>query len=663
MHKVLFIDVNDTFTHITGYSKEEALGKTSRILKSGRHTVAYYADMWQMLIQKGQWSGEIWNRRKNGEVYAHMLTISAVSDNHGQIQHYVSLFTDITTMKEHQQQLEHIAHYDALTNLPNRVLLSDRLQQAMVQAGRQGKQLAVIYLDLDGFKVVNDTYGHNVGDDLLIMLAKNMKEALREGDTMARLGGDEFVAVLVDLEEHQDCEPVIERLLKAASSPIQVGDIVLQVSASIGVTFYPQEGVDADQLMRQSDQAMYLAKQSGKNRYFLFDVKQDAAVKNQRDKLDDIFRGIAQKEFVLYYQPKANMKTGEVIGVEALIRWQHPQRGLLAPADFLPIIENHPISLPLGEWVIETALLQIEQWHAQALYMPISVNISGYQLQKSNFVEQLQQLLIAHPKVNPSYLELEILETSALEDILQVSDVMRRCHMMGINFAIDDFGTGYSSLTYLKHLPAELLKIDRSFVYNMLNDPDDLAIIEGILGLAKAFRRGVIAEGVETVAHGELLLMLGCELAQGYGIAKPMPADTFALWVKNWKPDALWLAWQHHSVNPDALPLLFAETEHRAWIKMLESFFRGERKIEPPMDEHLCRFGLWHGKENKLSGGTDVWLQHIGQLHEYVHTLGKELLELHYQGAKDEVIGRLEELSVSSNTLIEKLREKIIKPN
>ena len=655
----VIIDVNDTFTDITGYSKEEALGQTPRMMKSNRHTREFYVDMWDTLFKQGQWHGEIWNRRKNGEVYAQMLTISAVSDTYGNIQHYVSLFTDITTMKKHQQQLEHIAHYDALTDLPNRVLLADRLKQAMAQTLRQGKQLAVVYLDLDGFKVVNDTYGHNVGDELLIILAKHMGEALREGDTMARLGGDEFVAVLVDLEEHQDCEPIIERLLQATSNVVNVGNITLQVSSSIGVTFYPQDGIDADQLMRQADQAMYLAKQSGKNRYFLFDIVQDVALKAQRENLEDILRAIEQEEFVLYYQPKVNIKTGEIIGAEALVRWQHPKRGLLQPLTFLPSLENNPMSIRLGEWVIETALMQIAQWHTLGLNIPISVNVGGYQLQQSNFVERLHQLLMVHSDVNPHDLELEILETSALEDISQVSDVIHRCQKLGIRFALDDFGTGYSSLTYLKHLPAELLKIDQSFIRDMLSDPDDLAIIEGILGLAKAFRRNVIAEGVETVEHGELLLALGCEWAQGYGIAKPMPAHLIPQWVKTWEPDVKWTVWQNRTVTQEAWPLLFAEIEHRAWIKSLESFFKGERKSSPLMDAHLCRFGIWHEQMSQTRYGKNDWFEQVGIIHNDIHVLGEELLALFLSGQKAKTLMRLSELHALSQTLIEKLRDRI----
>ena len=536
------IDVNDTFTVATGYSREEALGQNPRILKSGRQPPEFYADMWKALLEEGCWYGEVWNRRKNGEVYAEMKTISAVCDADKNITHYIGMGTDITQMKSHQDQLERIAHYDILTNLPNRSLLSDRLSQAMLQCRRRKQSLAVVFLDLDHFKDVNDAHGHEVGDELLIALSARMKEALREGDSLARFGGDEFVAVLADLINVEDCEPVLERLLLAASEPVTVGDQVLNVSASLGVTFYPQDSVDADQLLRHADQAMYAAKQAGKNRYHLFDTAQNDAINVQRENLEAIRSALDNHQFLLHYQPKVNMRTGVVMGVEALIRWQHPERGLLNPIDFLPVIEHSPMMIEMGEWVIDTALTQIRQWQEMGLNLPVStsVNIAAVQLQQYDFTDRLITLLAAHPDVEPHYLGLEVLETSALEDVDHVSTIMNACMALGVQFSLDDFGTGYSSLTYLRRLPASQIKIDQSFVRDMLHDADDFAIVEGVIALAKSFKRGVIAEGVETIEHGTALLQLGCELAQGYGIARPMPAGDIPEWVANWKPDDAW---------------------------------------------------------------------------------------------------------------------------
>jgi diguanylate cyclase (GGDEF)-like protein/PAS domain S-box-containing protein len=535
------INVNASFTRITGYTREEALGQNPRLLRSGRQLREYYEVMWDSIKTQGHWVGEILNRRKCGEVYAEMQTISAVRDAQGEISHFVSLFSDITTLKEHEQQLERIAHFDALTSLPNRVLLADRLNQAMHNVQRRDQLLAVVYLDLDGFKAINDNFGHDAGDQLLRAVSTRMKLTLREGDTLARIGGDEFVAVLVDLPKPTACTPLLSRLLAAASEPLQLDRQTLQVSASLGVTFFPQaDSIDAEQLQRQADQAMYQAKLSGKNRYHLFDAEQDRSLRSHHASLEHIRLALTRNELVLHYQPKVNMRTGQVVGAEALIRWQHPEQGLLAPAHFLPAIENHALAVEVGEWVIHTALAQMQAWQAQGLHLPVSVNVGARQLQQRDFVARLKAILAEHPQVDPAHLELEVLETSALEDIPGVSLVMESCRELGVLFALDDFGTGYSSLTYLKRLPVAILKIDRSFVHDMLDDADDLAILKGVIGLAQAFKREVIAEGVETVAHGTALLALGCELAQGYGVACPMPAAKLPAWVQGWQPDVAW---------------------------------------------------------------------------------------------------------------------------
>ncbi len=469
--------------------------------------------------------------------------IVVARDDDGKPLRMIGTNTDISERKEYERTLKHIAHFDALTNLANRVLLADRLQQAMAQAHRRNQLMAVVYLDLDGFKHINDQYGHLVGDQVLITLALRMKEALREGDTLARLGGDEFVAVLIDLEDVSASTPLLARLLAAAAQAVSVRDLSLQVSASLGVTLYPQkQDLDADQLLRQADQAMYQAKLAGKNRYHIFDADQDSHLRHQHEALERIRQALAHDELVLYYQPKVNMRSGKVIGAEALIRWQHPEQGLLAPSAFLPLIENHPLAVAVGEWVINTALTQMEHWHAAGLDLPVSVNIGARQLQQGNFVPQLRAILAAHPHLQPDWLELEVLETSALADMAQVSQVIEDCAQFGVKFALDDFGTGYSSLIYLKRLQVTSLKIDQSFVREMLDDADDLAILHGVIGLASAFRCQVIAEGVETVAHGTLLLQMGCELAQGYGIARPMPAECLPAWVATWPSNAEWRA-------------------------------------------------------------------------------------------------------------------------
>ncbi|HEV2487553.1 MAG TPA: EAL domain-containing protein [Terracidiphilus sp.] len=648
------LEVNDMFTRITGYHREEVLGQNPNLLKSGLHSKEFYDEMWRALVKEGHWSGEIWNKNKSGDIFAEMLTITAVHDAGGKLLQYVALFSDITQIKKHAQQLEHLTHYDVLTSLPNRALLADRLHQAMAQANRRKQVLAVAYLDLDGFKGINDRHGHEAGDRLLTSLAFNMKCALREGDTLARLGGDEFVAVMLDLDNAEASVPVLALLLEAASEQVQVGDLSLCVSASIGVAFYPQaEVADPDLLLRQADQAMYQAKLAGGNRYHIFDPDHDQSVRGRHENLEHIRNALAAREFVLFYQPKVNMRTGKVVGVEALIRWQHPIRGLLPPGMFLPVIEDHSLAIEVGEWVIDSALAQMESWHAAGLDMPVSVNVCALQLQQTDFVDRLGNLLAAHPNVKPFSLEIEVLETSALQDVVQTSQVLNACHSIGVAFALDDFGTGYSSLTYLKRLPASILKIDQSFVSDMLEDPENLNILEGILGLALAFHRQVIAEGVETVEHGLMLLQLGCELAQGYGIARPMPARDLPGWVSGWRPDPRWA--EVPPVHAGNRALLYACVEHRAWIAAFESFLQGKRHTPPALDIHHCRFGMWLDAEEKAGRGEEPACRSVETAHRHFHELAAEIFAAQAQGRNSEGIGRLGELRGLCDELLEQL--------
>lgn len=529
------IDVNDAFTHISGYSRTEVLGRNPSLLSAGRHGAEFYSEMWERLHRNDYWQGELWNRRKNGEVYPELLTISIVRDSDHRIQHYVGVFADISTYKRHEQELEHMAHYDALTRLPNRVLLMDRLQQAMAQASRQKQQVVLVYIDLDGFKRVNDTYGHAAGDQLLVVVSNRMKSAIRECDTIARLGGDEFAVVVGGVTDIQDTVAVLNRLLSFAVEPVTIGNITTQVSASLGVTCFPQDGeADADQLMRQADQAMYQAKLAGKNRYHFFDTKHDVTLRAQHSLAERLLQAIANDELVLYYQPKVNMRTGSILGAEALIRWQHPDEGLLPPSAFLPKIASHPAALLIDKWVISSAISQLVHWLDLGIELRLGVNISAPHLQEEGLIRWVQQVLQNHSSLPDDSLCFEILETSILSDAASISRTMNSCSDLGIRFSLDDFGTGYSSLSHLRHLPVSELKIDRSFVQGMLQDREDLTIVSGVIGLAKAFRRDVIAEGVETLELAEKLMELGCDCCQGFYIARPMPAANVPGWVRDW---------------------------------------------------------------------------------------------------------------------------------
>ena len=534
------VDLNPTVSRITGYSRDELLGRTPGVFRSGHQGPEFYKAMWEALTRQGFWRGEVWNRKKDGEIYVELLTISAVHDPQEQLTHYVGVFSDITQLREHQQQLEYLAHHDALTRLPNRVLLTDRLQQAMARTQRDGTLLAVCYLDLDGFKPVNDRHGHQAGDRLLLQVAERLRNSLRGGDTVARLGGDEFV-VLLCIASRDELHQGLGRLLRTLAEPYRL-DVhqSASVSASVGVTLFPTDCADADTLLRHADQAMYQAKLAGRNRYQIFDPESLRQTQRQHEALERLRQALTAGEFQLHYQPKVNLRLGRVVGTEALIRWQHPERGLLLPAEFLTLVENVDFAATLGDWVLRTALAQTANWWRAGLRLTVSVNIAAPHLQQSGFITRLETLLSEHPDLPPHALELEILETTALEDIGQVYQLIRACHDLGATVAVDDFGTGYSSLTYLKRLPADVLKIDQSFVRGMLEDPDDLTIVQAVIGLGQAFHKSVIAEGVETVEHGVRLLEMGCELAQGFGIAAPMAASEFQAWVAQYRTYPRW---------------------------------------------------------------------------------------------------------------------------
>lgn len=533
------IKVNRFFTRITGYRTEEVLGQNPRLLQSGKHHPDFYQAMWRAIRENGYWSGEVWNRRKDGQIFPARLTITAVSDADGGISHYVGISNDISVFKQHEQELVRIAHYDALTGLPNRILLADRMQQAIAHARRSGHLLAVGYLDLDGFKQVNDDYGHEAGDALLVEVARRLTGALRGEDTVARLGGDEFV-FLLGLERIEDCESALGRILEVLSAPVDLFPQRLSLSASIGVSLFPTGDMDPDILLRHADQAMYQAKQSGKNRYSFYEPGQAMWYVTQRQAQDRFQQALEEDELCLYVQPKINMRSGEVLGVEALIRWQHPEQGLLPPQSFLPGIENTQLETALDLWVLQSTLEQMESWHRQGIELAVSVNVLIKSLQQANFCNRLNRLLGFHTSFPPGRLQLELRESSVLSDLYRVAAIVESCRKQGFRVALDNFGTGYASLSCLKLLPVDTVKIDSSFVRGLLADSRDLAIVEAVIALTRTFGCEVIANGVETLEHARQLLRLGCEIGQGRAFVDAIPANSLETWLADWHPDGLW---------------------------------------------------------------------------------------------------------------------------
>jgi diguanylate cyclase (GGDEF)-like protein/PAS domain S-box-containing protein len=585
------LNSNATFSQMCGYTQSELLNRdAASVLLTDVHGVAFQTAMTQSIANYGQWSGETWNRRKNGDLYAQTLTINAIRDERGEILHLVILVSDVTALREQEEQLKFAARHDALTGLPNRTQLAERVNKGIERTNDTGLQLALIYIDLDDFKAINDALGSEFGDKLLMTVTSCLKSALRPQDVLARMGGDEFVAMVEALASPDDLTPVLDSLLRAFEQELSLGNQIIKLTASLGATLYAQgnqANADADQLLRQADLAMYQAKLSGKARYCIFDTEEDRDTRGRHESREAIRHAIEQDELRLYYQPKVNLRTGKLVGCEALIRWQHPERGLLLPSAFLPSIEGDPLAIALGEWVMTTAIRQAQTWRRSGNNIPVSINVGARELLDPGFENRLSALLSKYPDVPPSHIELEVLEGSALNDFAKSAQVIRTCQEIGVKFAIDDFGTGYSSLTYLKLLPVETLKIDQSFVREMLEDLESFSILEGIVGLAKAFSREMVAEGVETDRHAAMLLRLGCNIAQGYGIARPMPAEDVPVWSASWSPQPDWLLIK--KVRPEDIPVLRTVVEQRGWLlDTRRALMRGQQPGDQPMLNWFC---------------------------------------------------------------------------
>jgi diguanylate cyclase (GGDEF)-like protein/PAS domain S-box-containing protein len=535
------LDVNPSYSQLLGVARQDLIGRVPALLRApaGDSVArARLSAMWASLRTSGTWRGEVVEHR-NGEPCALQLTMSVVHGDDGQPQYHVLLVSDITAQREQRERLERQAHFDELTRLPNRTRLTQALGDAMSASDREGHLLVVCYLDLDHFKPVNDDRGHAAGDRLLVELAQRLRGALRGNaawaDTVARLGGDEFV-LLMRASTIDEAKLAVERVLRVVAEPyrLDAGEPV-QVSASIGATVYPLDRSDADTLLRHADHAMYGAKQAGRNGYLFFDPEHSRRTEERVMAIGRVQEALDHHELELYYQPKVDMRRGVVLGVEALLRWNHPEHGLIPPAQFLPLIEHTGLSAHVGDWVLEHALEQLGAWQQDGVDLTVAVNVSARHLQETDFAQRLAELLARHARPLGPKLELEVLETAALADIGYTSSLLERCRRLGVRFSLDDFGTGYSTLTYLKRLPVDALKVDRSFVHNMLDDRQDMAIVEGVIGLARTFGCKVVAEGVETAAQARLLIEMGCDIGQGFGIASPMRASDVAAWVRDYR--------------------------------------------------------------------------------------------------------------------------------
>jgi len=526
------VSANLAFREMTGYSADEVIGQNPRILKSDRHDQAFYEVMWESIRTQGAWRGEIWNRRKNGEVFPQWLSVNQVRDAAGDVVNYIAVSSDMTKRKAAAERINFLAYYDALTELPNRALLQDRLQQAIADAERYDKALALLFLDLNRFKTINDSLGHHAGDLLLQKVAQRLKDRLRTTDTVARMGGDEFVIVLSNLEDRDAVEEIAGELHEAISRPMAIEGHALTVSTSIGISRYPDDGPDMQTLMKNADVAMYHCKEAGERCMFFTGAMDNMASK--RLAIENGLRGaLAKGELVLHYQPQLDLRTGKIVGSEALIRWEHPVLGMVSPMDFIPIAEESELIVPIGTWVLREACRMNAQWQRQGLpCVPVAVNVSPEQFRRTDFKTTVTEAL-ADSDLAAKYLELEITETVLIHDPEAVARTFEDIRSIGVQFAIDDFGTGYSSLSYLKELSLSKLKIDQSFVRGVPENADDSAIVRAIVDMARSLALRVIAEGVETRQHADFLRSIQCDQAQGYLYSRPVPAEEFGQLLAN----------------------------------------------------------------------------------------------------------------------------------
>lgn len=522
------LQVNRAFIAITGYSEADAIGQTPRLLRSDRHDDAFYQAMWDALAEFGYWQGEIWNRRRNGEIYPQWLSLIAIRDEQGETLNYLSVFADLTDKKQSDARAHHLAHYDPLTELPNRLMLEERLKQALASAQKENQLVALLYLDLDRFKAINDTLGYPVGDKLLQAVAERLAGQIRDSDTIARFSGDEFTIELSNVGSPQNAEMVAKKALNALVEPFNLGQHEIFLTASIGIALSPTDAGSMDEMIQHADTAMSHAKAQGGNCYHFYSADMNAMAAQRLSMESQLRKALNRNEFVLYYQPQICLHTDSIVGMEALIRWQHPERGLVPPVEFIPLLEATGLIVPVGEWVLRTACAQNSAWQAAGLPpVSVAVNLSARQFHQSDLAAMIKHAL-QDAELAPGYLELEITESILIQNLQATLATLNHLDLLGIRISIDDFGTGYSSLSYLKRLPISKIKIDKSFIHDICTDPDDEAIANAVISLGHSMQMEVIAEGVETQEQLERLRAQGCDKIQGYYYSRPLPADEIA---------------------------------------------------------------------------------------------------------------------------------------
>ncbi len=648
---------NQASEKLYGYTEAEALGSNLLDLIIPPELREETARRLQEVAESGSIeNGELELMRKDGSRVA-VYSSHSIVRREGLPTELFCIDFDLSERKRHEQELARIANYDALTGLPNRNLLADLMRELCARADRGRTRFALAYLDLDEFKPINDQHGHEVGDQVLIAVANRLQSIVRGSDVVARLGGDEFVLLMDGLEGSAALESRLRALLDRIGEPITVGDHTVQVHASIGVTIYPDDASDPDILLRHGDQAMYRAKSQGRNTFSLFDLNFEQHLQRRRERLLEIEAAIAAEAFELWYQPKINLHSGAVVGLEGLIRWQHPDQGLLPPSAFLDDLAQSALEVGFGQYVIERALAQLDAWLATGLTLPISINVSGFHLLSPGFIDHLRASLARHPAVTPRLLQLEILESAAVTDLKRAIEVLNATRLLGVQVSLDDFGTGYSSLSHLRSLPVDEVKIDRAFVRDMLADLSDYNIVRSVLGLATAFNLRVVAEGVETMDHMRALIELGCDLGQGYAFATPMPAEQLEAWLSDWQRRAADIEWTAPTSNHLGTTLSIAINTHKNWLRRMHETILGHRSglAEPQIDADRCILGRWLDDEGQQLYGHCTGFDVVVERHRRVHQLAAHLLN--QRGTPPEHwLEPLSDLDAASREMIQSLK-------
>ena len=639
------LDVNQAFSRLTGHGRPDVIGREVRMLLSGRHDAAFFLAVWNTIRHGELWHGELWLRRSNGELLPRLASICCVRDAGGRLRQIVAML-DLADVAHGGH--DSAVRFDALTGIANQRQFRDRQEQAVAEARRRGGAIAVCCLDLDDFKAINDAFGRETGDLVLVRVAAALGKLLGADDVAARIGGDTFALLFHDLPQDATLATLARRVLDAVRTPIDLDSAVLRLSASLGLTRWPLDSDDSEILLHHAHKAMYAAKSAGGNIGHCFDPDTDRARQSRRAQLARFEDALAGGELVLHYQPMVDMFNGRITGVEALLRWRHPSRGLLAPAQFLQVVDGSDVEVTLGEWVIATALRQAAQWAEDGFRTVVGVNISARHLLAEGFVPQLHALLQAQPQLDVAQLELEILETTALADVAKAGRVLAACRDLGVRFALDDFGTGYASLAYFRTLPVDLLKIDQLFVRDMLDDGNDRDIVESVVRLAQAFNRACVAEGVETEAHAALLALLGCRHAQGYGIARPMPAAQVVGWARQWSARRAWVGLSAHLARDDAA-LLCAVAVHRRWVRRVEQWLEdGAAESGPaPSSLPLQAFGQWCEGVGRGRFGTLAAFAQAERAYAALRAAGDALLRVGHGPA----LARVPELRAARDAL------------